>query len=60
MREVIRYDLKYSFIVAIIGNCSDTISLQNSRASLSPPVQKARNIMVRTKLLVSSAIGELL
>lgn len=28
--------------------------------AFSPPVQKTRNIMVRTKLLVSSTIGELL
>lgn len=31
MREAVRYDLSYSFIDAIIGNCSDTPSLQNSK-----------------------------
>lgn len=34
MREAVRYDLNYSFIDAIIGNCSDTLPLQNSRTSL--------------------------
>lgn len=33
MREAVRYDLSYSFIDAIIGNCSDAPSLQNAKAN---------------------------
>lgn len=33
MRETVRYDLSCSFIDAIIGNCSDTPSLQNWKAN---------------------------
>lgn len=31
MREVVRYDLSYSFTDTIFGNCSNTPSLQNSK-----------------------------
>lgn len=50
MREAVRYDLSYSFIDAIIGNCSDAPSLQNSKAN--PLISNVENLRHNSKDII--------